>query len=172
MRLPTKFLGVLQIFVKAHNSSKSSFEKWLSVVHSLCAADLLKEWYELCSFFFLFFYLTMKTRSSAWSLHKWHQNAKLKKNICIPGPWLLPISVVWFSLVRIFKKITQISSLFYFHYHTRAITFRGINCLFSRRFLKKKFCPYVWLVFKSGFYSRLGDNGAHMVHKWRISIFG
>lgn len=59
-------------------------------------------------FFFLFFYLTMKTRSSAWSLHKWHQNAKLKKNICIPGPWLLPISVVWFSLVRIFKKCQKI----------------------------------------------------------------
>ena len=38
-----------------------------------------------------------------------------------PGPWLLRISVVWFSLVHIFKKIAQISSLCDFHYISEGI---------------------------------------------------
>jgi hypothetical protein len=70
------------------------------------------------------------------------------------------------------------------YYHTSTIITRGLYIftpflktisLFSRRFFRK-FCPYVRLVFKSGFYSRAGYDGActygmlAVLHKWGHAI--
>ena len=59
-----------------------------------------------------------------------------------------------------------------YRYRTRAIITRGLyilNPLFEgqKRFFQgffRKFCPYVWLVFKSGLLSRAGYNGARTVY--------
>jgi hypothetical protein len=40
--------------------------------------------------------------------------------------------------------------------------------MFFQGFFFLKFCPYAWLVFKSGFYSRAGYNGARTVNQMAL----
>ena len=55
------------------------------------------------------------------------------------------------------------------HYNLRFVyflpTFWKPKMFFQGCFFRK-FCPYVWLVFKSGFWSRAGYSGACTVHKY------
>ena len=60
-------------------------------------------------------------------------------------------------------------------YRTRAIIIRGLYNFYHifevhffvlKGFFFGKFCPYVWLVFKSGFKSRAGYSGAGTVYSY------
>ena len=58
----------------------------------------------------------------------------------------------------------------FYIYRTRAIITRGLYTFYplfgvQKRFFKVQFWPYVWLVFKSGFYSKAGYSGARTVNQ-------
>ena len=78
--------------------------------------------------------------------------------------YLLPSSLC-LAPVRKFKN-RQENILYAHHYNPQFVyflpTFRSPKTFFQWAFFLK-FWPYVWLVFKSGFKSRAGYDGAHTV---------
>ena len=89
------------------------------------------------------------------------------------APWRQLFRTVFMAKLLYFQPMIQVWIPYARHYNPRLVyflpTFRKPKTFFQGGFVRK-FCPYVWLVFKSGFWSRAGYSGACTVFRNEVYL--